>query len=588
MYKDLKLSFLYRFRRIPFVLSCIAIILLVYDIGFDHTVATTNYFHRFYYLIIHVAFISLPGRYFFKQSRPKWHLLPLDLFILVFIILVLQHWYGSQWFVTGNLLQSVHSLYAGVLFFVVREIMAVRMDIKRMLIHPSQLFIISFLILVLIGTGLLLLPNATYTPLSFTNAMFTATSAVCVTGLVVVDTGTEFTVLGQTIILMLIQVGGIGIMTFASYFSYFFSGKASYMSQLALREMTNIDRIGEVFNILKLILLVTFLIEGIGAVLIFQTLDPKLFVSLNDKWFFAIFHSVSGFCNAGFSTLNESFSSPLYAFNYSLHLILALLIVFGGIGFPILLNLLNYIKIKFLILLHKVFGIRRPQQIYRIINVNTRIVVITTMVLIVVGTGLFFVFEYSNALAAHSLHGKIITAFFGSVTTRTAGFNTVDTASLLLPTVFMVLLWMWIGASPGSTGGGIKTSTLAVAFLNIISIARGKSRLEVFQREISYHTVNRAFAIIVLSLLVIGCSVALIISFDPQHGLLSVLFESVSAYSTVGLSRGITTDLSTASKWVLIVTMFIGRVSMLSILIALFKKVPTELYRYPSESILIN
>lgn len=245
-------------------------------------------------------------------------------------------------------------------------------------------------------------------------------------------------------------------------------------------------------------------------------------------------------------------------------------------------------RVKIVFFLLGLYNKKRQQYTPRLMNINTRIVLVTTLVLIVGGTLLFYIFEYNNTLSGHSFGGKIVTAFFGAVTTRTAGFNTVDTAALSIPTIFIVVFLMWVGASPSSTGGGIKTSSLAIALLNILSVARGKSRLEIYNREISSTTVNKAFALIALSIFVISIAIFSISFFDPDKSLLSIFFECVSAYSTVGLSRGITAELSFASKLVLIFTMFLGRVSTLTFLIAIIKKGRPEIYRYPSESFLIN
>ena len=339
---------------------------------------------------------------------------------------------------------------------------------------------------------------------------------------------------------------------------------------------------------MRRIILITFLIEGLGALFIFRSIDSTVIPFLNQRVFFSIFHSVSGFCNAGFSTLQNSLYQGPYQFNYPMHLIIASLIILGGLGFPIVFNLLKFIKAKVVFYLHGFYKKKQQQYIPRLININTRIVLITTLVLIVGGTLLFYLFEYNNTLSEHSFTGKIVTAFFGAVTTRTAGFNTVDTAVLSIPTVLVVVFLMWVGASPGSTGGGIKTSSLAIALLNIANVARGKSRFEVYNREISSTTVNKAFALIVLSIIVISIAILSISIFEPDKSLLNISFECVSAYSTVGLSRGITADLSFASKLILIFTMFLGRVSTLTILIAIIKKRRSEIYRYPSESILIN
>ena len=485
-------------------------------------------------------------------------------------------------------LQNSFWLYFAIFLVFSREFSALNINFKRTVINPAQLFIFSFLIIIIIGGFLLMLPNATYSGISFVDAMFTSTSAVCVTGLIVQDTATYFTEFGQIIIILLIQIGGLGIMTFASYFSYFFTGSSSYENQIILHEMTNSEKVAEVFSTLKRIILITFAIEAFGAFLIYESIDQSLFQFQSDHIFFSIFHSISAFCNAGFSTLTNNLYDTSFRFNYSLQIIMALLIIFGGIGFPILFNLLKYTgqKIKFFFL--RFIKKRRVRSSPRIINVNSRIVLITTFWLLLLGTALFFILEYYNTLNEHNFGGKLIVSFFSAVTPRTAGFNVVDTSALNIATILLVMLLMWIGASPASTGGGIKTSSLAVAWLNILSIARGKQRMEVFKREISSVSIHRAFAVIILSIFVIFLSISFLSIFEPDKGILNIAFECISAFGTVGLSTGITPHLCGASKMVLIFTMFIGRVNMLTILIALFKKSTTWVGRYPSESILIN
>ncbi|MBW6499968.1 MAG: ATPase [Bacteroidales bacterium] len=479
-------------------------------------------------------------------------------------------------------------IYIAIFLVFFREFSAIRVEFKRAVFNPAQLFILSFLLIIIAGTFLLLLPKASVAKISLIDALFTSTSAVCVTGLTVVDTGSYFTGFGQIIIAILIQAGGLGIMTFASYFSYFFRGGSSYENQLILKDLTNAEKISEVFTVLKKIILITFFIEGIGAILIYNAVDSELIPSLADRLFFSAFHAVSGFCNAGFSNLPDSFYEDAYRLNYPLHLIVAFLFILGGLGFPIVFNLIRLLKARlksfFLLLLSRKKQIHSPL----LININTRLVLITSLILSITGTIAFFILEYNNTLSDHGFSGKVITSFFASVTTRTAGFNSVDTSALTLPTMLIVIFLMWVGASPASTGGGIKTSTIAVALLNIVSIARGNLRLEVYGREIPGVSVNRAFAIIVLSMVVIAFSIGCLTVFETGKGFLQICFECVSAFSTVGLSTGITADLTSAGKLVLIFTMFTGRVSMLTILIAFFKKVSSGNYRYPTESILIN
>lgn len=577
-----------RIARIPLIVSILAIVAFLYDFGFEHEPYIKSFLHTVYLSSIFVGIISIAARYFFKDYRPRLKSAPFDFLLILFLSFFLLKQFGYFFYESISILNHRIWIYFAIFLVFLREFSAIRFSFKKAHLNPAQLFVLSFLIIIILGSFLLLLPRATVTKFSLIDALFTSTSAVCVTGLVVVDTGSFFTEFGQLIIASLIQVGGLGIMTFASYFSYFFKGGSSYENQLALRDITNAEKVSEVFSVLKKIILITFLIEGIGAVLIFKTLDSSIIPSLYDRVFFSGFHAISGFCNAGFSTLPNSFYETAFQFNYPLHLIVAFLIIIGGIGFPIVFNLFKYLNSKILATFQSLLRHKKVITTPRLINVNTRIVLFTSFLLTVFGTITFFILEYDNTLANHNYYGKVVTAFFGSVTTRTAGFNTVDTGALNLHTILIVMFLMWVGASPASTGGGIKTSTFAVAILNTLRIVKGKSRLEIFNREIPNFAVERAYAIILLSFLVIITSIFMVSLFDSDKGLLNISFECISAYSTVGLSRGITSDLSPASKLILILTMFIGRVSMLTLLIALFKKVSNEVYRFPTENILIN
>lgn len=575
----------------PFILSIAGILTLIYDLGFIHQAAETEILKQIYFIVIFTGLIAGILRYLFKYSRPKLGVIPYDFLYIAFLLIIIINDYkiliGSDSFFYALHIKKIW-IHLAVLLIFIREFSAENFNFRGMSLHPAQFFILSFLSIIIFGWILLLLPNATYHGISPIDALFTSTSAVCVTGLIVVDTGTYFTQFGQYIILLLIQLGGLGIMTFTSYFSYFFKAGSSYENQLLLSAMTNTEKIGEVFGTLKKIILITFIIEILGALLIFQSLDVALIPNIFDRIFFSAFHSISGFCNAGFSTLQNSFYEPAYRFNYPLHLIISFLIIMGGIGFPIVFNLLSSIKNYIKNLYFAISGRNEKIKVRRIVNVNTRIVLITTLILTIFGTVFFYIFEYNNTLTEHGFWGKIVTAFFGSVTTRTAGFNSVDNVALSLPTTFIVLFLMWVGASPGSTGGGIKTSTFAIAILNFISLAKGKQNIEVFKSEISPKSINRAFATIILSFIVIFIAFFAISFFDRDKGMLNILFETVSAFGTVGLSRGITASLSDSSKLVLIATMFIGRVSILTLLIALSKQIAHHKYRYPTEEVLIN
>ncbi len=581
---------LQKVQNTSFLLSILGITVLIFEVGFLHKDISEGFFSLFYFIILALGLIIILFRYFFENDRPSKKVRFFDVFLLLLYCLLLlsQINFLREQLNLFHLFNKMGWVYLGLILYCIREFSATNINLDSKHLNPARLFIGSFILIIFIGTLLLLLPKATHSGISAVDALFTATSAVCVTGLIVEDTGTYFTVFGQGIIAALIQLGGLGIMTFASYFSYFFRGKASYENQLVLKDISNTEKLSEVFSVLKKILLLTFGIEFIGAILIFFSVKKSLFDSFSAQVFFSIFHSISGFCNAGFSTLENSLYEPGFRFNYPLHLIIAGLFILGGIGFPILLNLYKYLKYYINRKFQKIKSPHQIQYVPWVLNLNSRIVLAMTTVLLITGSILFYIFEADNTLAEHSGFGKVFTAFFGAATPRTAGFNSIDISALNFSTLMIIFLLMWIGASPASTGGGIKTSTFAVATLNILSLARGKNRIEVFKREISPISINRSFAIMSLSLMAIGFAVFLIASFDSEKDLLTIAFEVFSAYSTVGLSLGITDQLSTASKLVIIATMFVGRVSMLTFMIALLRSVKHLNYRYPSEEILIN
>jgi Trk-type K+ transport system membrane component len=349
-----------------------------------------------------------------------------------------------------------------------------------------------------------------------------------------------------------------------------------------------VEKIADVLDTLRKIITLTILIETIGVFFIYLSLDATFMPSISERLYFSLFHGVSGFCNAGFSTLTNNLFEDGYQFNYPFQITVALLFILGGTGFPILFNIYRYLKHLVINQIRTITQRGEKVHVPWVININTRIVFLTTVTLIIIGTVLIFAFEYGNILQDHRGYGKIVTAFFTATTPRTAGFNTVDMNELQFTTVILIFLLMWIGASPASTGGGIKTSTFALGTLNFLSLAKGKDRIEVLGREIADHSVKRAYAVMALSLVVIGTSIFLLANFDGDHTLISIAFESFSAYSTVGLSLGITGDLSNAGKLVVVFTMFIGRVGMLTLLIAIFRRVKDLKYRYPVESVLIN
>lgn len=560
---------------------------IVSDFGFSQTDFSKKILNSFYFLVLGVGLFSTFARYIQQFTLIKRKVFIFDLLSVGFTFWIIYMFlFVGVPFETDLLLENPIWIKIAVLLTFVREFSELKINFDRTFLNPAQIFILSFLVIIFIGSLLLILPNATFDGISYLDALFTSTSAVCVTGLVVVDTGTHFTLFGQTILLILIQIGGLGILTFASYFSYFFRGGTTYENQLALSDITSSKKLGEVFSTLKYIILITFGIELFSGILIYTSIDSNDFDSQLEQLFFATFHAISAFCNAGFSTLNASLYDSGFRFNYYLQLVVILTFVLGGLGFPIVVNILTFLKYKISHLI--LFSSKKSKYRPWVLNLNSRITLITTLSISLLAFIAFYILEYNNTLAEHNGFGKIVTALFGATTPRTAGFNSIDTAAMAFPTLMMVFLLMWIGASPQSTGGGIKTSTFAIATLNILSLAKGKSKIEVFRREIADISVRRAFAIISLSFVVIGFAITLISIFDPDKKLMDIAFECFSAYSTVGLSLGITASLSSASKCVIIFVMFVGRISMLSLVIAVFKKIKHKNYSYSKEEIMIN
>jgi len=573
--------------RIALWTSVLGMIAFISDFGFTQSRLQQDLLDGFYFIVLGIGIISTVTRYVVNYSLIKRKVFIFDILSVFFTCWVFyQYLFVGVPFETDLLLENPIWVRIAVVFTFVREFSEVRFNYRRTLLNPAQLFVVSFLVIIVIGALLLMLPNATHEGLSFIDALFTSTSAVCVTGLIVVDTATYFTEFGQILIMILIQIGGLGILTFASYFSYFFKGVTTYEDQLALSDLTSSKKLGEVFSTLRYIILITLSIELVAGLLIYSSLGAEAFPSFYDRVFFSVFHAISAFCNAGFSTLTNSLYEDGFRYNYLLQMIVILTFVLGGLGFPIVSNIINFLKYR----LRRLFPLGGEEVSYRpwVLSLNSRITLITTFSITGVAFVAFFLLEYGNTLAEHQGIGKVVTALFGATTPRTAGFNSIDTASMLFPTTMMVFLLMWIGASPASTGGGIKTSTFAIATLNILSLAMGKARIEVFRREIAEISVRRSFAVISLSLIVIGSGIMLISIFDSDKDLMGIAFECFSAYSTVGLSLGITAGLSSMSKLILSVIMFVGRVSMLSIIIAVFKKAKHHNYRYPNEEITIN
>jgi trk system potassium uptake protein TrkH len=455
---------------------------------------------------------------------------------------------------------------------------------SRSPISYARSFVLSFIGIILIGSLLLYLLPGAKAPgarLPLVDAVFTATSATCVTGLITVDTGSHFSRFGQTIIMILFQLGGLGLMTFAAFFAIALGRGMGLREREVMRGVLNLRVGGSIVRVVIGILLFTLLVEAISALCLYGRWSGT-----PGAGFSAVFHAISAFCNAGFSLHADSLEG--FVTDPVVNWIVMAEIVIGGLGFGVLLDLMS----------RRLFGVRlfgwlRPvdQAGRRRFSVQTRIVLWSTAVLIVLGAVLVFVFEASNpaTIGDLSFFEKVQASVFQSVTARTAGFNTIPIGEMHESTQFLTMLLMLIGASPGSTGGGVKTVTTVVLILAIFALARNRRRVEVFQRTLPGDTVSQAVVIVSCAIMAVTFTTLLLTAVEGgRHPFLSLFFEVASAFGTVGLSTGITAELSVVSKLAICVTMFVGRVGPLFLVFALAQRTASRPYEYPEEHVMIG
>ena len=460
--------------------------------------------------------------------------------------------------------------------------------------NPALAMAVSFMFIILAGSGLLLMPRCIQpgVHLSWIDSLFTATSAVCVTGLTTIDVPSTFTSFGQMVIIMLIQVGGLGIMTITSFFALFFMSNTSIYSQMLVRDMVSSKSLASLWSTLLNIFGFTAALELAGAGCIFLNIHGTIGLDLRHELFFSVFHSVSAFCNAGFSNYPDGMSAPelMVGGHCWLYVILSLLIILGGIGYPVLVNMKAVVTKRVRVLWRWLRGRRYASlSIPNLYDLNTKIVLKTTAVLIVSGTVLIAFFEWDNTFAGMQTHEKLTQAFFNAVSPRTAGFISVNLNSMCLQSIFIYTLLMWIGGASQSTAGGVKVNAFAVAILNIRSILRGSDRVEFAGREVSTDSIRRANAAVIVSVVVLSFFVFLVTLTDPDLPLKAIVFECVSAFATVGSSLGITSQLQDASKVLLVVLMFIGRVGVVTLAQGLLKQYKNQnYYKLPQDNITIS
>lgn len=438
-------------------------------------------------------------------------------------------------------------------------------------LDPAKLLVLGFAALILIGAFLLSLPISTedYSTLPFIDALFTATSAVCVTGLVVVDTGNTFSFFGEVIILILIQIGGLGFMTLATFLFALLGKRISFKDRLLLKEAFNANSPGGMVRLVRRILMFTVITEGIGAIIL--AIRFSFDMPIAQAIFFGIFHSVSMFNNAGFDLMGDFNSLVHYVNDPIVVLTVSFLIITGGLGFLVINELYEYRQT-------------------RTLSLHSKVVLSITLILIVSASLLIFIFEYGNAktLGTLSPMGKVLGAFFHGVSPRTAGANTLPMADLTYATLFLTIFLMFIGGGSGSTAGGIKVSTFAVLLTTVKSQLSGKEDIVIFKRRLEVETVLKAFTVAMSGLFIVVIVTFLLNITESGHVFIMYLFEATSAFGTVGLSMGLTPELSPIGRIFIMMTMFVGRLGPLTLGFAISKRRKQEAYRHPKGKMMIG
>jgi trk system potassium uptake protein TrkH len=441
---------------------------------------------------------------------------------------------------------------------------------KKRSLSPPQVVVLGFLVVILVGTILLSLPQATASGerQRFVDALFTATSAVCVTGLVVHDTGSYFSLFGQIVILLLIQIGGLGYMTMATFLFLLIGKTITLKERLIMQESLPQFSLGGVVQFAKYVLKVTLILELIGATILSLCWMGDYPVSR--AIYMGIFHAVSAFCNAGFALFSNSLAT--FRGDTAICLTIMLLIIVGGLGYVVLSDLYYFRERKF------------PQ-----LSIHTKMVLSITLALIVLGAGVLFLLESKNPLTLAGLPGKekIMASLFQAVTPRTAGFSVLDVGGMMRGSLFITIILMFIGASPGGTGGGIKTTTFGVMLATVWATLKGRRDVTLFKHRIPGEVINKSFVVGFLSIFFIVI-ITVFITTCESYDFIRVFFETVSAFGTVGLSTGITGGLSILGKILIIITMFVGRLGPLTIGVAMVREMEDIRFRYPERKVLVG
>jgi trk system potassium uptake protein len=442
---------------------------------------------------------------------------------------------------------------------------------KKFKLTPVRILSIGFAVVIFIGAALLTLPissaNGQWTP--FIDCLFISTSATCVTGLVTLDTGTHWSYFGKTVILMLIEVGGLGFMSFATLFALILGKKITLRERLVMQEAMNAFDLQGLVKMVRYILSFTFSVQFIGALLLSTQFIPDY--GLGKGIYFSLFHSISAFCNAGIDLIGNFRGITVYYDNPVIILTIGCLIIIGGLGFAVWAEIYNYKGVKKL-------------------SLHSKVAIVMTLFLIFGGAILMYIFEANNpgTMKGMSLKGKLLSSWFASVSPRTAGFNSISTSDMTMAGRFLTIILMFIGGSPGSTAGGIKTTTTGIVLFSVICVILGKEETEIFKKRLSRDLVLRAFVISALGLVLVTVVTIILSITEVGASFEYILYEATSAFGTVGLTLGLTPDLSFMGKLLVAFTMYLGRLGPLTVALALARNKSVKSIRYPEDKILVG
>ena len=563
----------------------IAVISLFLQFGSDQTFAVMLVVNILDFAILILFGLEISLRYFSARSKREFiRKNVVDIaFFFVFVILFAYSKYITFTHTAYELkYMPVKYMILRNAFFVIKIISRfnkLNVVIKNFTKNPAQTTLVSFMGVILVGAILLMLPHASTTkmPVGFIDALFTSTSAVCVTGLTAVDTAARFSLFGQVVIMFLIQCGGLGIMIFTSFTAYLIGSRVSLEDKLTISYMLDERDMSQISKVLSRIIYLTFSIEAVGALILIFSFSEHFGFGWKPIYY-GIFHAVSAFCNAGFSVFPGNLE--MFKSNTIVNFTICGLIILGGLSFIVITNVAQNFIARFKNYIHaKKVRVRK-------LTLNTKIVIVVTTILIFGGLLIIYALEHESQLLNYDIKTQYLAAFFQSVTLRTAGFNTIDMTVLRVPTYLVMTLWMFIGGAAGSTAGGIKVNVFGIIYGYIKSIIKGSTDVVVFKTAIARQQVSRALLIVFLSISAVFFAVFLM-SLVEDADLVKIIFEVTSAFGTVGLTAGITPTLTAIGKLILIAMMYLGRLGPLTMIAALavYKK---DVVRYPEGYVDIN